>query len=132
MRDKPAAASSIRFLVSDGKKNHVAGERDLLSFQHNHHDQLRQAFVFHVLRATSPDVPVSDLSAERRNLPVRGVTGNHIHVIKQNEWPWMGLRLCVGRNSRPQVAAPWRVLECTILNSFLIQNFLVEDRKSVV
>ena len=60
MGDEPVAAGSIRFFVGDGEKNHVAIERDLLALQHDHHDQLRQAFVFHVLRAAAPDVAVSE------------------------------------------------------------------------
>ena len=128
MRDEPIGSGAIGFFVGHGQENHIAIEFNFFALQHDHHDQLRQAFVFHVLSAAAPQPAVFNLAAEGRNLPVRGIAGNHIHVVQQNDRP---LRLSVVcGNLRPQIAASRRILEDAILNPFLIKNILVERNRA--
>ena len=100
MCDEPVRARAFGFFVGYGEKDYVAVEFHLLALQHDHHNQLRQAFVFHVLCAASPEPAVLDLAAEGRNFPVRGIAGDHVHVVEQDD---RLLRFRRGmRQARPQ------------------------------
>src|SRR5262252_8143860 len=63
--DEPVCSRSVSLFIGDGEKDHVTVERDLLTLQHHHDDELRQTLIFHVLRATSPDVSIAYLAAKR-------------------------------------------------------------------
>jgi hypothetical protein len=56
-----------------------------------------------------PEVAILDLSAKRRDPPVGGITGDHIHVIEKDDGP-VGFSGRV-RKPRPQVAASGRVFK---------------------
>src|ERR1700722_15851927 len=124
MCDEPVRARAFGFFVGYSEKDYVAVEFHLLALQHDHHNQLREAFIFHVLCAASPEPPVLDLAAEGRNFPVCGIAGDHIHVVEQDD---RLLRFRGGmRYARPNITAARGKFENAILNSFLIENLFVK------
>ena len=128
MSDEPVGAAAFGFFVGDSEKNYVAVELNLFALQHHHHDKLRETFIFHVLRAASPEPAVFDFPAERWNLPVGCVAGDDIHVVEQDERTFALRR--GSRQAGPQISASRGVFEDAILDSFLVENFLVKRHRA--
>ena len=126
MSDEPIGAGAGGFFVGYGQKNHIAIKGYFLPLQHHHYYQLGQAFVFHVLCAASPNPAVVNFATEGRNFPMRGIAGDHIHVVQQDD-RLLRLSICSGmRQASPEIAASGSVFERAVLDAFLIKNLFVK------
>jgi len=126
--DKPVRPRTFGFFIADGEKDDVTVQRHLLALQHDHGYQLRQPFILHVLSTAAPQVTILDVAAEGRNLPVRGVAGDHVHVVQQNDWA-----LCLSRGvgkPRPQIGTPGRVFENLGSDALVIEDLLQEHGRT--
>ena len=58
--DEPIRSGAFGFFIRHREEDHVPVQRYLLSLQHDHDNELRQPFIFHVLRAAAPYVAVAE------------------------------------------------------------------------
>ena len=80
----PIGSGAIRLLIAHREKNHVAIERHRFALQCDHHHQLSDAFVLHVLGAAAINGAVEHLAAKRRHSPVRSIAGDDVHVVQKH------------------------------------------------
>ena len=83
--DEPVRTLAFGLFVGNREKDDVAIERNSLPLQHDHHDELGKSLIFHILSAASPQIPVPELAAKRRHFPMRGIAGDHVDVVQQND-----------------------------------------------
>src|SRR5262244_560017 len=124
VRDHPVGTRASSLLVTHSEKDDVSVQRNLLALEHDHHDQLRQALVLHVLSASPVNRSVQNLSAKRRNPPMGRVAGHDIHVVKQDDRT-LGISSAM-RDSRPKIRPSGKILEKLVFYAFLIEGLLEE------
>ena len=110
--ERAQGAREVHLLVRGGEEVDVAVESQALALRANQGHELEDPFRLHVLRAPAVDQAVLHGARERRQRPVAGVGGHHVHVVREDQgaagarcpsgWPAGSPGRVRTRRSRPE------------------------------